>query len=63
MMIWLLRDYPLTPTFQGGSIKKVLPNLRLIEGPQPEGPVHLRRAAKPGVASTVAQLYKGLPME
>jgi beta-galactosidase/beta-glucuronidase len=37
MMIWVLRDYPLTPTFEGGSIKQVLPKLRLIEGLNQKG--------------------------
>ncbi|MGH8980765.1 MAG: glycoside hydrolase family 2 TIM barrel-domain containing protein, partial [Acidimicrobiales bacterium] len=32
MFVYLLRDYPLVPTFQGGSIHGGLPRLRLIEG-------------------------------
>ena len=37
MLVWVLRDYPLTPTFQGGSIHNVLPKLRLIEGLNQKG--------------------------
>ena len=48
MFVYLLRDYPLVPTFQGGSIHGVLPQLRLIEGLNREGAVHLRRARQAG---------------
>ena len=61
MMIWVLRDYPLTPTFSGGSIKRVLPNLRLIEGLNQKGLFTYSGQPKPGVVSTVARMYKALP--
>ncbi len=63
MMVWVLRDYPLTPTFEGGSIKSVLPKLKLIEGLNQKGLFTYGGRAKPGVLSTVAQLYKALPKE
>jgi hypothetical protein len=63
MMIWVLRDYPLTPTFEGGSIKEVLPHLKLIEGLNQKGLFTYSGQAKPGVVSTVARLYKALPAE
>lgn len=59
MMIWLLRDYPLNPTFQGGSIKKDLPHLRLIEALSQKGLFTYGGLAKPAV-SVVAQMYKSL---
>ena len=59
MMIWLLRDYPLNPTFQGGSIKKDLPNLRLIEALSQKGLFTYGGLAKPAV-SVVAKLYQAL---
>jgi hypothetical protein len=37
MFVYLLRDYPLTPKFEGGSIHGVLPRLRLIEGLNQKG--------------------------
>jgi hypothetical protein len=37
MFVYLLRDYPLVPAFQGGSIHGVLPRLRLIEGLNQKG--------------------------
>jgi hypothetical protein len=63
MMVWVLRDYPLTPTFEGGSIKSVLPKLKLIEGLNQKGLFTYGGRAKPGVVSTVAGLYKALPKE
>ncbi len=59
MMIWLLRDYPLNPTFQGGSIKKRLPNLRLIEALSQKGLFTYGGLAKPAV-SVVARMYQAL---
>jgi hypothetical protein len=63
MMIWVLRDYPLTPTFSGGSIKHVLPHLKLIEGLNQKGLFTYAGRAKPGVVSTVARLFEALPAE
>jgi hypothetical protein len=63
MMIWVLRDYPLTPTFSGGSIKHVLPHLKLIEGLNQKGLFTYAGRAKPGVVSTVARLFKALPQD
>jgi hypothetical protein len=63
MMAWVLRDYPLTPTFEGGSIKQVLPKLKLIEGLNQKGLFTYAGQPKPGVVSTVARLYKALPAE
>ena len=59
MMIWLLRDYPLNPTFQGGSIKKKLPRLRLIEALSQKGLFTYGGLAKPAV-SVVARMYQAL---
>jgi beta-glucuronidase len=60
MLIWLLRDYPLNPSFQGGSIHKVIPRLKLIEGFNQKGLFTRAGVAKPAVA-TVARLFAGLP--
>jgi hypothetical protein len=62
MFVYLLRDYPLTPTFQGGSIREALPSLRLIEGLNQKGLFTYSGQPKPAV-STVAQLYKALPRD
>jgi hypothetical protein len=63
MMLWVLRDYPLTPFFKGGSIHEVLPKLKLIEGLNQKGLFTYGGQAKPGVVSTVARLYGALPRE
>ena len=60
MLIWDLRDYPLTPSFQGGSIHFKLPRLRLIEGLNQKGLFAYSGSAKPAV-SVVARLFKALP--
>jgi Glycosyl hydrolases family 2, TIM barrel domain/Glycosyl hydrolases family 2 len=61
MFVYLLRDYPLVPTFEGGSIHSKLPRLRLIEGLNQKGLFTYGAQPKPGVVSTVAQLFRALP--
>ncbi len=63
MLVWVLRDYPLTPTFSGGSIHHVLPQLKLIEGLNQKGLFTYGGQAKPGVVATVARLFRALPRE
>ena len=60
MFVWVLRDYPLTPTFSGGSIHRVIKHLKLIEGLNQKGVFTYSGRAKPA-AATVAGLYKALP--
>jgi hypothetical protein len=61
MLVYLLRDYPLTPTFDGGSVHAVLPKVRLIEGLDQKGLFTYGGQAKPGVVSAVARLFDALP--
>jgi hypothetical protein len=60
MLIWLLRDYPLVPSFEGGSIHSKLPRLRLIEGLNQKGLFTYGGSPKPAVG-VVAQLFGALP--
>jgi hypothetical protein len=60
MLVWVLRDYPLTPTFSGGSIHGELPRLKLIEGLNQKGLYTYGGQAKPA-AVTVARLFKSQP--
>jgi hypothetical protein len=60
MLIWLLRDYPLVPSFQGGSIHSKLPRLRLIEGLNQKGLFTYGGSPKPAVG-VVARLFGALP--
>ena len=60
MFIWDLRDYPLIPGFQGGSIHDRLPRVRIIEGLIQKGLFTYAGAPKPAVR-TVARMFRGLP--
>jgi Glycosyl hydrolases family 2, TIM barrel domain/Glycosyl hydrolases family 2 len=60
MLIWLLRDYPVIPAFEGGAIHSSLPRLRLIEGINQKGLFTYGGAAKPAVG-VVARLFRALP--
>jgi hypothetical protein len=60
MLVWDLRDYPLVPTFEGGSIHAKLPHLRLIEGLNQKGLFTYSGSPKPAV-SVVARLFGALP--
>jgi hypothetical protein len=59
MFVYLLRDYPLVPTFEGGSIHGVLPRLRLIEGLNQKGLFTYGGRPKQAVGA-VARLYQAL---
>ncbi len=59
MFVYLLRDYPLVPTFQGGSIHGVLPRLRLIEGLNQKGLFTYGGRPKPAVG-VIARSYRAL---
>jgi Glycosyl hydrolases family 2, TIM barrel domain/Glycosyl hydrolases family 2/Glycosyl hydrolases family 2, sugar binding domain len=59
MFVYLLRDYPLVPTFEGGSIHGVLPRLRLIEGLNQKGLFTYGGRPKQAVGS-VARFYRAL---
>ena len=60
MFVWVLRDYPLTPTFNGGSIHNVLPHVRLIEGLNQKGLFTYGGQAKTAVG-VLAGLFRALP--
>ena len=59
-LVWVLRDYPLTPSFSGGSIHRVIKGLKLIEGLNQKGLFTYSGKAKPA-AATVGALFKALP--
>jgi hypothetical protein len=60
MVVWLLRDYPLHPLFEGGSIHNKLPHVRLVEGLNGKGLFSYGGAAKPAAAA-VGRLFRALP--
>jgi Glycosyl hydrolases family 2, TIM barrel domain/Glycosyl hydrolases family 2, sugar binding domain/Glycosyl hydrolases family 2 len=63
MLVYVLRDYALTPSFDGGSIHAVLPRVRLIEGLDQKGLFTYSGQPKAGVVSTVARLFGALPAD
>ena len=59
MLVWDLRDYPLVPQFNGGSITFRLPRLKLIEGINQKGLYTYGESAKPA-ARAVARLFDAM---
>jgi beta-glucuronidase len=62
MLVWDLNDYPLVPSFEGGSIHFKLPSVKLIEGINQKGLFTYGGSAKPA-AAVVARLFKQLPKD
>jgi beta-galactosidase/beta-glucuronidase len=48
-LVWNLRDFAVTPTFYGGSIKTQVPDIKLVRGLNQKGLFDVRNAAKPSV--------------
>jgi hypothetical protein len=49
-LIWNLRDFAVAPSFYGGSIKKLVPNIKLVRGLNQKGLFDVRYKAKPSVS-------------
>jgi hypothetical protein len=49
-LIWNLRDFAVAPSFYGGSIKKLVPNIKLVRGLNQKGLFDVRNKAKPSVS-------------
>jgi hypothetical protein len=49
-LIWNLRDFAVAPSFFGGSIKRQVPNIKLVRGLNQKGLFDVRYKAKPAVA-------------
>ncbi len=62
MFVWVLRDYPITPSYEGGAIHDELPQLKLIEGINQKGLFTYAGAPKPAVA-LLARLFGTLGVE
>jgi hypothetical protein len=54
-LVWALRDFALTPTFGGGSVRQALPGLKLVPGINAKGLFGYDGRAKPA-AAVVRQL-------
>jgi hypothetical protein len=60
MLVWVLRDFAETPTYNGGSVRSELPHVKLIEGLNGKGLFDYTGQPKPA-ERTVARLFKALP--
>jgi hypothetical protein len=49
-LIWNLRDFAVAPSFYGGSIKKLVPGIKLVRGLNQKGLFDVRYKAKPSVS-------------
>jgi beta-galactosidase/beta-glucuronidase len=49
-LVWAIQDFAVIPTFQGGSIRRTLPNLKLVRGVNQKGLFTYGGTAKPSVA-------------
>ncbi|HEX4344366.1 MAG TPA: glycoside hydrolase family 2 TIM barrel-domain containing protein [Solirubrobacteraceae bacterium] len=49
-LVWNLRDFAVAPSFFGGSIKKLVPDIQLVRGLNQKGLFDIRYKAKPAVA-------------
>ena len=60
MLVWVLRDFAETPTYEGGSVRAELPHVNLIEGINGKGLFDYSGQPKPA-EGVVARLFKALP--
>jgi len=60
MMIWVLRDFAVTPAFAGGSIRREVPDIRLVRGIAQKGLIDYRGRPKPA-AAVVARIFRAWP--
>jgi hypothetical protein len=50
MLVWVLRDYAVAPTFTGGSIRRAVASIALVHGLNQKGLFDRRGQPKPAVA-------------
>ncbi len=60
MLVWVLRDFALNPTYYGGSVLAEAPHIKLIEGILGKGLFTYAGQPKPA-EHAVARLFKALP--
>ena len=60
MLIWVLRDFAVAPSFAGGSIHRIVPDIRIVKGVNQKGLFDYIGRPKPSV-HMVGQAYARLP--
>ena len=59
MLVWNLRDFALSPTFDGGSVRRLAPDIALVRGMNQKGLFTYGGRPKPA-AAVVRRLYAEL---
>ena len=60
MLIWVLRDFAVPPSFAGGSIRREVPRIRLLRGIVQKGLFDYRNRPKPALAA-VRRIFAAIP--
>jgi hypothetical protein len=60
MLIWILRDFAVAPSFAGGSIHRQVPGIHIVRGINQKGLFTYSGAEKPAVAM-VRSIFRRLP--
>jgi hypothetical protein len=60
MLIWILRDFAVPPSFAGGSIRREVPDIRLLRGIAQKGLYSYHGTPKPAM-EVVAGIYRDMP--
>jgi len=60
MLIWILRDFAVPPTFAGGSVRHQFPDISLVRGINQKGLFDYDGRAKPSAAA-VGRLFRSIP--
>ncbi|MCW2991885.1 MAG: hypothetical protein JWM73_2479 [Solirubrobacterales bacterium] len=60
MLIWILRDFAVPPSFAGGSIRREVPGIHLVRGIAQKGLYDYRGRPKPAMAA-VAAIFGAIP--
>jgi hypothetical protein len=55
MLVWDLRDFAVAPTFDGGSIRDLVPNINLVKGLNQKGLINYEGDPKPAFNAVKAQ--------
>jgi hypothetical protein len=60
MLVWILRDFAVPPSFAGGSVRHEFPRIRLLRGINQKGLFNYQGAAKPSMP-VVARMFGAIP--
>jgi hypothetical protein len=58
MLVWNLRDFGVAPSFEGGSIREVVPTISLVPGLNEKGLHRYDGRSKPAAAAVRSEFAK-----